>query len=78
MHQPQLKKKPNNNNNNKKHYFAHQNAYPGANSTKVKEGSLIYSALACFIAPQSCRLCPSKIGAGGMGKFSVMAFLIDN
>ena len=75
MHQPQLKKKPN---NNKKHYFARQNAYPGANSTKVKEGSLIYSALACFIAPQSCRLCPSKIGAGGMGKFSVMAFLIDN
>ena len=75
MRQPQLFKKKKKTNNN---YFAHQNAYPRANSTKVKEGSLISSALACFIAPQSCRLCPPKIGGGGMGKFSVMAFLIDN
>lgn len=75
MRQPQLLKK---NKKNNKNYFAHQNAYPGANSTKVKEGSLIYSALACFVAPQSCRLWPPNIGGGGMGKFSVMAFLIDN
>ena len=78
MHQPQLKKKNPTTTTTRSTTLHIKMHTPEQTLQKLKKEVSYTLHWLALLHPRVADYAPPKIGAGGMGKFSVMAFLIDN